>query len=128
MTAADVVVLDGRLVLIVDATAAGTVAALLDTALAGRYRLGLPPLPAAHDVHAAARAAHALAALGVVPHPVPKLANGDTSTGSWITTRQAADLIGITTRAVTKRATAGTLDGRKLGGRWIVRLDTKKAA
>jgi len=125
---ADLAVIDGRLAVIIDAAAAGTVASLLDAALATRYRLGLPPLPDAHEVLAAARHAHAMHTLGVVPQPVPALATDAVTAGSWVTTRQAAKLLGITPRAVTKRAAAGKLDGRKLGGRWLVRFDQERAA
>lgn len=123
---ADLAVIDGRLVVIIDAATAGAVASLLDTALATRYRLGLPPLPDAHEVHDTARAAHAIAALGgVVPPSVPQLAATAAHAGAWLTTRQAAELLGVTPRAVTKRAAAGKLAARKLGGRWIVHIDPK---
>ncbi|WP_428094740.1 helix-turn-helix domain-containing protein [Demequina sp.] len=42
------------------------------------------------------------------------------SVPTWITTEQAAALLGITTRAVTKRLAAGQLDGEKHGSRWRV--------
>lgn len=121
---ADIAVVDGRLVLIVAADVAGLIAVLIEQALGARYRLGKTPIPAAHDVLRAARAAHALTALAV-PCPEPFLA-ADTRSGSvWITTKQAARLLHIGERAVVKRIAAGTLTGRKVGGRWQVRPDTE---
>jgi len=39
---------------------------------------------------------------------------------SWLTTRQAAELLGLTERAVRKRLALGQLDGTKQGSAWCV--------
>lgn len=58
---------------------------------------------------------------------VPSAGTGDLSRRAgvpeWITTAQAAELLGIGERAVTKRLVSGQLDGSKHGGRW--RVDRK---
>lgn len=38
----------------------------------------------------------------------------------WITTEQAAELLGVSERAITKRLTKSQLQGTKVGGRWRV--------
>ena len=42
----------------------------------------------------------------------------------WVDTATAARRLGISPRAVRKRAAAGRIPARRTGGRWLVRTDT----
>jgi len=68
-------------------------------------------------------ALHALYVVGLsqsVPPNGTNAALGSAAVPSWITTGQAAEILRITKRAVTKQLTTGQLAGRKSGGTWQV--------
>lgn len=87
---------------------------------------GREPIRSAIDFVRAARAAVVLIDSALVPHAEP---NNDAEVpveGAWITTQEASRLLGISTRAVTKRVAAGTLIARKVGGNLLI--DSKELA
>jgi len=52
---------------------------------------------------------------------------GQRRTGDPLTIRQAADLLGVSTRTVRRQLSAGRIDGEKVDGRWRVWLDVRTA-
>jgi excisionase family DNA binding protein len=66
-----------------------------------------------------------------VPHavidiaPLAELAPNSTQ---WLSTSAAADRLNITERAVRKRLERGQLNGKQLGGRWLIDADSLTAA
>ena len=66
---------------------------------------------------------HALYRLGLensVPPAGTRHVHVPSSVPNWLTTTQAAALLGVGERAVTKRLNQGQLEGEKCGGRWRV--------
>lgn len=79
---------------------------------------GRMPSPAAGEFVRVGRQVLAVAEL--VPQAVPQPASEAAPPARWLTTTQAAELLGVSERAVRKRITKGSLTARMLGGRWLV--------
>jgi hypothetical protein len=81
-----------------------------------RYR-GQDSLASAAPFLSAAAAMLALHRLNAaVPAAEPNRVSTMPSAGQWVSTRDAARLLGIGERAVRKRVAVGTLTGQKIGG------------
>lgn len=92
------------------------------TAYAGRL-----PSPAAGQFVRLGR--HVLAVAALVPQREPTTASQAPGSARWITTKEAADILRVTERAVRKRIANGSLTAQMLGGRWLIDLkETPNAA
>lgn len=52
---------------------------------------------------------------------------GNDSMAQWVTVRQAADLIGISTQRIRLLLQEGGMDGIKIGYSWLVRRESAEA-
>ena len=123
--------LDGAAALIVSGDVLDELAALLDRAHVAHMRAGRAPIPALVDVVRAARHASAINALtsGRVPLAEQAIAPETTAEPRWVTTREAAEALGITCRAVRRRITRGRLPARRQGRDYLIdSLDLKETA
>lgn len=110
---------DGRVCLVLaPSSELAELAALVDRNDRATAYAGQVPSPAAGAFVRAARQVLAIAEL--VPEREPQTASTGAPAARWITTKEAADLFGVTERAVRKRITQGSLTARMLGGRWLI--------
>lgn len=110
---------DGRpcLVIVADEELSDLVALVDQVDRAAAYAGRMPSPAAGRFVHAGR---HALAVAALVPQREPETASEAPPPARWITTKEAADHLRVTERAVRKRIAAGSLTARQLGGRWLI--------
>jgi excisionase family DNA binding protein len=123
--------IDGAAALIVSGDVLLELAALLDRAHIQHMRAGRAPIPALITViHAARHAARVNAfTSGRVPLAEQRIAPETTAEPRWLTTREAAESLGITDRAVRQRITRGRLPARRQGRDYLIdSLDLKETA
>ncbi|KAA1422500.1 hypothetical protein FE697_015310 [Mumia zhuanghuii] len=115
-------------VVIADVDALHELAAIVAQSNSARVYRGGDPLRSAEPFVSAARACIAVREL--VPGKELEPTSILPPTAVWITADQAASELGITARAVTKRAAAGGLVAKKVAGRWWINLKetTREAA
>lgn len=123
MIAAQVRVLDGRPVVVINGEYGELLDKLLARALKAAYATGTPLLPWAEEVANAARVAFSLHSCGIVPVEGHSRDGDGADTTEWITTAQAADRLGITHDAMRKRVSRGVVRSNLVAGRRLVRLD-----
>ncbi len=101
-----------------DPTALRELADLVHQANSIRVYKGNPPVLSAPGFVATARKVVALSSL--VPSAQPEIAAGPSSTERWISTQEAAELLGVTDRAITKQARGSKIHARKIGRQWLI--------
>ncbi len=115
--------LDGVYGVWIQAQGSEEIAALLERANGHRIYRGLLPLPMATEASRALRYAANLATmLRRVPHAEHELAQGNPSAGPFVTTGQAAHVLGITERAVRQRIERKRLPARRVGRDWQINV------
>jgi excisionase family DNA binding protein len=114
--------LDGVIGVWIPAQGTEQMAALLLRANAQRVHRGEMPLPMATETANVLHGAANLAAMvRDVPHAEHELAEGNPPTAGLVTTGQAAQILGITERAVRQRITRKKLPAKRVGRDWHIR-------
>jgi excisionase family DNA binding protein len=114
-------ILTGVLGVWIPARGTEEMAALLHRANAQRVHRGEMPLPMATETANALRyAANLSAMVSDVPHAEHELAEGNPSTARLVTTGQAAQVLGITERAVRQRIARKKLSAKRVGRDWHI--------
>ena len=117
--------IEGRPCLVVtDARLLVEIAAMVEQVDRAAIYRGHLPVPFAAAFVTEARRVAAIGAM--VPLPEPRRAPDTASGTRWLTTADAARLLGISQRAVRKRIAKNQLPGRMVGGRWVVDLKEYK--
>ncbi len=113
--------LDGVVGVWIQAQGSEEIAALLERDNGQRIYRHLIPLPMATETSRALRYAANLATmLRRVPHTEHELAQGNPSAGRFVTTGQAAQVLGISERGVRQRIGRKRLPARRVGRDWQI--------
>lgn len=118
------VALDGAVGLFVPVDACPAVVALLEAACTSEARRcgpGWSPQPPVVELLRKLRLAPLLADLTEVESSEPGTPEDDVGEHGLVTATEAADLLGVSSRLVRRRASKGALPGaRRVGGRWLI--------
>jgi excisionase family DNA binding protein len=109
-------------VVITDRATLTQLCALMERVNAAAIWRRTPPITSAVLFATAARAALTIIDSTPVPQTEPINARHASPSGSWVSTEQAAQLLGITSRAIRKRVVCGAIAGAKVGNRWLIDL------